>query len=122
MKIIVEIPDEFISHFEADRFDESFGRILADISYFDGISGRYERETIEMLRVAFRNAKVRRWRADDGHKTRIYELKNELAELNTRYDIELAHMRADGILCEIITLCGLSYVVDEWRKVAKWYA
>jgi len=64
MEIIVELPDEFISHFDADRFDESFGRILADISYFDGISGRYERETIEMLRAAFHNAR----RADDGHK------------------------------------------------------
>lgn len=62
MKIIVEIPDEFISHFDADRFGESFGRILADISYCDGISGRYERETIEMLRAAFHNAR----RADDG--------------------------------------------------------
>ncbi len=55
-------------------------------------------------------------------KERIDELKNELAELNTRYDIELAHMRADEILCEILKLYGLSDVVDEWRKVAKWYA
>lgn len=64
MKIIVELPEEFVSHFKTDRFDESFGRILADISCSDGISGRYERETIAMLRTAFHNAR----RADDGHK------------------------------------------------------
>ena len=55
-------------------------------------------------------------------KERIDELKNELAELNTRYDIELAHIRADEILCEIIILYGLFDVVDEWRKVIKWYS
>ena len=61
MKVILEIPIEFISEFNLNRFSETFERIQADIKsyrhergYF--LSGKFEDETIEMLKKAFEKA------------------------------------------------------------------
>jgi len=37
-------------------------------------------------------------------------------------DPELAHYKADEILCELLKSCGYTKVVDEWDKISKWYA
>lgn len=37
-------------------------------------------------------------------------------------DTENAHSNADDILCEILTALGYADVVEEYQKVAKWYA
>lgn len=64
MKLIIEIPKEFESHFGWDRFEESFNRIYCDLD-FDvthrsgcTLSGKYELETIRMLIETFKNAEV----------------------------------------------------------------
>ena len=57
MKIVFEIPKEFESHFEFDRFSDSLARVASDIEALGfKMSGRYERETITMIRKAFENA------------------------------------------------------------------
>ena len=58
MKITIEIPEEFESHFYKDKFFESFDRIINDIEYrLDNedtfLAGNYEKEIIEMLQKAF---------------------------------------------------------------------
>lgn len=56
MKIVIDIPKEFETHFEIDRFAESLERIENDVKNRGALSGRYDRETITMLRKAFENA------------------------------------------------------------------
>ena len=63
MKIKIEIPKEFEKHFNQDKFKDSLERIMADIEYSleNGdclCAGRYEYETIEMLKKAFENSKM----------------------------------------------------------------
>ena len=67
MKLIIEIPKEFESHFNHDRFADSFWRISGDIEripYADllpinkGLSGKYEKELIDMLDKALVKAEV----------------------------------------------------------------
>jgi len=45
-----------------------------------------------------------------------------LKELQKYEDIEEAHIEADKILCKILEELGLTEVVDEYKKVPKWYA
>ena len=37
-------------------------------------------------------------------------------------DPEIAHVNADEVLCELLTSLGFSDVVEEFKKVPKWYA
>ena len=59
MRLIINIPKEFEQDFNKDRFEDSFARVASDIESFGfQLAGRYEQETITMLREAFRNCKV----------------------------------------------------------------
>ena len=49
------------------------------------------------------------------------ELMNEQISVSER-DEEMAHSRADGILCELLRKLGYSEVVESFKKVKKWYA
>lgn len=55
MKVTIDIPKEFVSHYKKDGFSESFDRILCDISDKDGLAGNYEREVLEMLKETFKD-------------------------------------------------------------------
>lgn len=57
MEIVVsiKIPEEFIGEFKKNRFKETFERAKADFNF---CAGNYERETIDMLIKAFKNAEV----------------------------------------------------------------
>lgn len=62
MRIEIEIPKEFEKHFNQDKFKDSLERVLADIEHSlkNGdclCAGRYEHETIEMLKNALENSK-----------------------------------------------------------------
>lgn len=37
-------------------------------------------------------------------------------------DIEIAHCEADKLLCKFLEKNGYEKLVEEWRKVRKWYA
>jgi hypothetical protein len=51
-------------------------------------------------------------------KELLARLKAEQGSL----DEEAAHGNADDVLCEALTLLGHADLVEEWRKVPKWYA
>lgn len=56
MEIVIKIPKEFEEHFKSDRFEDSLARVASDIESFGfQLAGRYEKETITMLREAFKN-------------------------------------------------------------------
>ena len=50
------------------------------------------------------------------------EAINELKQWQAHDDEEMEHIRADEILCELLISLGYQDVVDEWKKVGKWYA
>ena len=54
MKIIIDIPQEFVWHFEQDRFADSLKRLKYDANL---VAGNYEKELMDMLIEAFKNAK-----------------------------------------------------------------
>lgn len=57
MKLIIDIPKEFEEHFNNDRFQESFKRILSDINSDKFLlTGLYEEELIRMLIEAINKA------------------------------------------------------------------
>lgn len=55
MKIVLEIPKEFEKHFITDKFKDSLMRLGVDIH---SVSGNYEKELVDMLIPAFRNAEI----------------------------------------------------------------
>lgn len=62
MKLLIDIPKEFVAHFEQDKFTDSLERIRADINYSLVVSnilsaGNYELKLIEMLIEVFKNCK-----------------------------------------------------------------
>ena len=63
MKLVIEIPKHFVSHWKADKFKDSLDRISANIAQYRidhrvTLSGNYEEETIAMLIEAFSNSEV----------------------------------------------------------------
>lgn len=50
------------------------------------------------------------------------EAIKELKELQTMRDPESSHMRADGILCELLEELGYADVVREYECIDMWYA
>ncbi len=63
MKVTLEIPKEFESDFNKDRFKDFFMRVRTDIEYsLDNkeirLAGNYEKETADMFIEAFKNAQI----------------------------------------------------------------
>ena len=62
MKILIDIPQDFEKHFNEDRFKDSLLRLKADTNYGleheSTISGIYEIELLDMLAVAFEEARI----------------------------------------------------------------
>lgn len=62
MRVVLNIPDEFVQEFNQDKFFGSFSRAITDIGNLIidetqcSLSGKYEKETLEMLRKAFLNS------------------------------------------------------------------
>lgn len=62
MKIEIIIPKEFEKEYLEKKFQETFGRVMADVHWnmsadTPSVAGNYEYETLEMLREAFANSK-----------------------------------------------------------------
>lgn len=57
MKLVIEIPEEFVEHFNNDKFKDSLERIKVNIEHQEwSIAGLYEIELLEMLKNAFNDA------------------------------------------------------------------
>ena len=55
MDLVIKIPKEFEDEFNRDKFEDSLSRVASDIESFGfQLAGRYEKETITMLRDAFK--------------------------------------------------------------------
>lgn len=55
MKIQIQIPKEYESHFSEDKFEDSLRRLSADAHF---LAGNYERELATMLVKAFKESKI----------------------------------------------------------------
>lgn len=65
MKLVIDIPQAFVTHYKKDKFNESLGRVLQDIKTYRRdhtftLSGVYEEETVEMLIVALCKSKIKK--------------------------------------------------------------
>ena len=67
MKIEIEIPKEFENDYVANRFEDFFRRMLAEIQYGD-LCDEYEYEIAEMLFKAFKSSKIKNHDLADAHK------------------------------------------------------
>lgn len=67
MKLLLDLPEIFKEHFDFDKFQDSFMRICGDIEEISnshnnptceskGLSGNYEKELVDALKIAFKNA------------------------------------------------------------------
>jgi hypothetical protein len=54
MKVTIDIPEEFVSHYNGDKFRDSLQRLKDDAHL---VAGNYEKEVVDMLIKAFKNAK-----------------------------------------------------------------
>jgi len=54
IKVLLEIPDEFIDDFNKDKFEDCLQRLKADAH---SLAGNYEKETADMLIKAFKESK-----------------------------------------------------------------
>lgn len=58
MKIVIEIPEEFMRDWEASRFSDCIKRVRSDFNHIASpyrMAGKYEIETLDMLQIAFKN-------------------------------------------------------------------
>jgi hypothetical protein len=53
MKLIIDIPKEFETDYNGDKFKDFFSRVLCDIEKGKCLCGNYEKETAEMFLKAF---------------------------------------------------------------------
>lgn len=116
MRIEIEIPKEFESHFDQDKLKDSFERIMADIEHSleNGdclCAGRYEYETIEMLQKAFENSKPA-YSVDKVVKE-LEEAKHEICLSDD--DLEYYQNGIDEAI-EIVKQGGVSDDVCEWES------
>lgn len=64
MEMVINIPKEFESHFNNDKFSDSLGRLIFDLKNcekndeYTALSGLYDFETLEMLKDTLENATV----------------------------------------------------------------
>ena len=57
-KIVLEIPNVLFEEYAKDKFKETFERVLADINTKGLVSGRFEKETMEMLLKCFQKSEI----------------------------------------------------------------
>lgn len=50
------------------------------------------------------------------------EFKNRMLEISDNYDEEMAHIYADGLMCDLLRELGYGEGVDVFEDMPKWYA
>lgn len=65
MKVIIEIPDNFVKHFISDQFQDSLIRVQKDVEFdiknphVGTISAMYDVEVVDMLRKALLDSYIK---------------------------------------------------------------
>lgn len=65
MKVIIEIPDNFVKHFISDQFQDSLIRVQKDVEFdiksphCNSISAMYDVEVVDMLRKALLDSYIK---------------------------------------------------------------
>jgi len=52
----------------------------------------------------------------------VQQATERLKELQKIEDYEYSHYEADAILCRCLIKLGFNEIVEEYKKVGKWYA
>ena len=78
MKITIDIPKEFEKHFDNDHFKDSLERIKADLNGEFVFAGLYERELLEMLIEAFKNAESVKYGDWICHRKDYYDTNGDI--------------------------------------------
>ncbi len=57
-KVTITIPDEFVSHYDNDKFEDSMERAIFDLKNSEDVTltWKYDVEVLEMLKDALKNA------------------------------------------------------------------
>ena len=55
-------------------------------------------------------------------KERLIQIKEEMKELNDKYDQERGHSKADDLLCEALEIYGEKDLIGLFYEVDKWYS
>lgn len=85
MKVLIDIPKEFVCDYSTDRFKDFFQRVLADMCT---CCGNYEWETAEMMKEKFANS-------------RLYDPEKVVEQLE-EFRPEMDQFGCGGILTDII--------------------
>jgi hypothetical protein len=101
-------------------------RALAQEDGIDVGSAQSQADLVDIVGHAAEEAIERGFR-QFWDQTRLFEsTQNEMIRLlgnlqGPQPSIELAHARADGLLCWLLTRLGFKRVVEEWQRVDKFY-
>ena len=107
MKLIIDIPKEFEQDFNKDRFEDSLARVASDIESFGfQLSGRYEMETIKMLRISLKNG------------TPLPEHLNKIKDDIGKYELDCRF--ADYSQTDECTICNKNVFVSIYRIIDKY--
>jgi len=52
----------------------------------------------------------------------IKELEKIASDVEIKSDIESAHIKADQVLCDLLTKLGYALVIEKWDAIDKWYS
>lgn len=52
----------------------------------------------------------------------LKEILEKLKDLQGYGDTEISHSKADDLLCELLLQLGYRKIVEEYRKIEKWFA
>lgn len=52
----------------------------------------------------------------------LNEIKADLIKYAEDDDVEMSHIYADAVICELLEKLGYQEIVDLYREIGKWYA
>lgn len=110
MKVLIDIPKEFVCDYSTDRFKEFFQRVLADMCT---CCGNYEWETAEMLEKAFAES-----RSYDPDKI-VKQLEERTAFLKdcTKYGNKTAEQQSKSY--DTMMMYEVKDLVDDLLEIVK---
>lgn len=119
MEIIIKIPKEFEEEFNRDKFEDSLARVASDIESFGfQLAGRYEQETIKMLREVLKDIVIipkSHGRLIDADVFEKNKKREEIIEMLKMLKMlkKAARYNDYNTLIEDVRLSSFFYVIDK---------